>query len=369
MNITDIKKVLPVLMRNKITALFWGPQGVGKTQTIQQVSKSMGEDFGFVHLHLATQEVGDLTGLLVHGENGTVHHARPEWFPTSGRGIVFLDEINRATPDVIQSIFSFITSGTIHRHKLPEGWSIVAAANYNTAMFNVTDTNDSAFLSRFCHIDFQPTCQEFTNFAEKQEAWSVAEFIRSHPELADVQHKERLNQAQITPDRRSWLDMIARLEKEDEIENQRYELYSGIVGAMAAATFMSFKTKAHDRLSGRDVLNTFPQVKRRVVEASNAKSQRFDLLNGAVEEIMLMLPDTTLTTNQMNNFKDFLLTIPLEMNLKVFNRLHEVKWKQKNEILNNQEFVQLFKTLKVQGSEERGNGEGTKDKKKKKADK
>jgi len=332
-------------MKNEIVPFIWGPQGVGKTQVIKQLAKDMGG--GFVHLHLATQEVGDLVGLLIHGKNGTVHHARPEWFPTEGQGIVFMDELNRATPDVLQAMFSFILGKTIHTHKLPPGWSIVAAGNYQTNMFNVTDTSDAAWMSRFCHIDFQPTQQEFIMYAEGLEAYSVADFIRTHPEMSEVQHKDRLNTSMITPDRRSWLDMVSRLENEFELENVRYELYSGIVGPTAAASFLSHKQKHHDKLSGRDILNRFSEVKRRILEASDPQSTRFDLLNGASEEILLMLPDMVLTDRQMGNFKDFLLTIPLEMSLKVFKRLHEVKWAQKNDILNNQKFVKLFKGKKL----------------------
>jgi MoxR-like ATPase len=160
MNIQDFKKYLPTLLKNNIVPFTWGNQGIGKTQSIAQVAAQAG--IGFVHLHLATQEVGDLVGLLMIQADGTVKHARPEWFPTEGEGIIFLDELNRAHPDVIQAMFSFITSKTIHTHKLPDGWKIVAAGNYQSDQFNVTDTSDAAWMSRFCHIELQPTVQEFT---------------------------------------------------------------------------------------------------------------------------------------------------------------------------------------------------------------
>ena len=216
MNITEIKKVVPVLLKNKVVPYFHGQQGIGKTQVVKQIAKE--NDLKLIHLHLATQDVGDLVGLLIHGENGTVKHARPEWFPAEGRGIVYLDEINRAHPDVLQAMFSFVTEGTIHRHKLPEGWAIIAAGNYQSNMFNTTEMSDAAWTSRFCHIDFQPTKEEFILFAEDKKAFSVASFIRSQPEMLQVQHKERLNMSMITPDPRSYLDAIAKLEEESSIE-------------------------------------------------------------------------------------------------------------------------------------------------------
>lgn len=344
MNIAEIKKALPVLLRNKIVPFLWGQQGVGKTQTVKQVAKEGG--YAFIHLHLATQEVGDLVGLLV--QNGdTVKHARPEWFPTEGKGIVFLDEINRCHPDVMQAMFSFVTEGTIHQHKLPSGWSVVAAGNYQTAAFNVTDTSDAAWMSRFCHIDFQPSPEEFTVYAESQDAFTVADFVRTHVEQLEVKHKERLNTAMITPDRRSWLDMIARLEKEAEIEDMRYELYSGIVGQTAAASFQTFKKVQEERLRGRDILNVYSRVRERVLKAADPTSQRFDVLNTAVEEIFTMLPTMELSAQSLENFSSFMLDVPLEMSLKISKKLHDCTWSQKNKILNNPDFVARFKERKL----------------------
>ena len=262
MNFTELKASLPILMRNNVVPFIWGAQGVGKTQGVKQVVKELGG--GFVHLHLATQEVGDLVGLLIHNPDGTVRHARPSWFPTEGEGVVYLDELNRATPDVLQALFSFITDGTIHTHKLPPGWRVVAAGNYQTNAFSVTDTSDSAWMSRFCHLDFIPTAEEFVVYAEEQEAYSIADFIREQPEMLEIKQKERLNVSMITPDRRAWLDMIGRLEKESGLENVRYEVYSGIVGATSAASFLTHKKKASTRLRGADVLNNFSEVKGRI---------------------------------------------------------------------------------------------------------
>lgn len=345
MNLEEVKRVMPVLMRNNVVPFLWGQQGVGKTQCVRQVAKELG--IGFRHLHLATQEVGDLVGLLVHTEEGNVKHSRPEWFPTEGSGIVFLDEFNRAHPDVLQAMFSFITDKTIHTHRLPEGWRIVVAGNYQSNAFNVTDTSDAAMMSRFCHLDFTPSKEEFVLYAENNGAESVADFIRTHSECLEVNHKERLNTSLITPDRRAWLDMIARLEKEDLEDGSRYEVYAGIVGPTAAANFLTFKKKATERLSGKDILNKYSSVKKRVMEAAGHEGTRFDLLNSAVEEIFSSLPGTELSDKQMGNFKQFLLDVPMEMSLKICKKLHEIIWKQKNQILNDPKFVEVFKNTKL----------------------
>jgi AAA domain (dynein-related subfamily) len=348
MNILEIKKCVPVLMKNKVTPFLWGSQGVGKTQVMKQLAKEQG--LNFIHLHLATQEVGDLVGLLVHNANGTVCHARPEWFPTEGKGLLFLDELNRAHPDVLQAMFSLITEGTIHTHKLPEGWSIVAAGNYQNNLFNVTDTSDAAWMSRFCHIDFIPTAEEFLVYAEEIGADSVASFLRTHSELMEVKTKERPALDLVSPDRRSWLDMIARLELEPSIEAMRYEVYSGIIGKSVAASFMTFKTKEYSRLSGKTILKNYKSIKDEVIKAAADNESRFDLLNGAVEEIFAFVPGKTLPESEVYNFQEFLLDIPLELGLKVVKSLHSLAWAQKNLILNNVEFVSRFERIKLTNS-------------------
>jgi hypothetical protein len=352
MNIHEIKKVLPVLRKHKICPLLWGGQGLGKTQVVKQYAQE--NNLKFVGLYPATQEPGDIVGLLEKTKDGQASkHLRPEWFPTEGEGIVFIDEINRSHPDLVNAMFSFITNGTIHTHQLPPGWTVVAAANYQTNMFNVTDTSDAAWMSRFCHIDFQPSVEEFVLYLEEKEAFSVASFLRNNPEMSHVKHKERVNTAMITPDHRSWLEMIAKLETETTIDDLRYELYSGIVGPTAAAAFLTDKAKQNERISGKQILSQYQKVRDRVVEASNPKSTRFDMLNSAVEEILLYLPKKDLTKKQMDNFKEFILDVPLEMGLKIINKLHELTWKQKNDILNNPEFVKTFSSKKLSKKEKK----------------
>jgi hypothetical protein len=347
MNMTELKKALPILMKNGVVPFIWGPQGAGKTQGVKQIGEENSLDF--IHLHLATQQdVGDIVGLLIKNADGTVKHARPEWFPTSGKGIIFLDELNRAHPDIIQAMFSFITNKTIHTHKLPDGWHIVAAGNYQSNMFNVTDTSDAAWMSRFCHIDFTPTKEEFCLYAEDNDAFEIAKFIRTHGDCLEVNHKEKLNYSMITPDRRSWFDMISKLEKEEELENVRYEIYSGIIGQTAAATFLTFKKKQFESISGRDILFSYPKVQEKIKKLFTEKESRFDVLNSATEELITFLSTKKLKDENISNLKSFILDIPTEMSLKIINMLHGINFNGKSQILNNEEFVGKYKKLKLQ---------------------
>lgn len=342
MNVNQLKNTLPILTKHNIVPFLWGMQGVGKTQVVKQVANEA--NVGFIHLHLATQEVGDLVGLLRHNDDGTVSHARPEWLPISGKGVLFLDELNRAHPDVIQACFSLITSRTIHTHTLPEGWKIVAAGNYATDEFTVTDTSDRAWMSRFCHLDFEPTSAEFVAFAEKREAFTVADFISEHGELLESKNRKKPD-LNITPDRRAWLEMIAPLENESIDEETRMKIYSGIVGMTAASRFLNFKNTKERRLRLRDILSDYSKVKDRVKSMNKDKDTRYDALAAPIQELEAKVETGVgLEPNEVENLKQYFLDVPKELLAQTIKKLGRANFKGKTDLLNDPVFAKrLFK--------------------------
>lgn len=346
MNIKTIKSVLPKLLKHRVVPFLWGNAGIGKTQSVKQYAQENG--LGFVHLHAATQDVGDLVGLLIKNDDGTVKHARPKWMPTEGNGIIFLDELNRANPEVLQALFSFITEGAIHTHKLPDGWRIVAAGNYQSNQFNVTDTSDAAWMSRFCHIDVKPTLEEFLSFAESRGVFEAAGFLRENPSCLESEDKEGLDTSFIKPDRRSWVDMVGRLDENEDLGDAAFEVYSGIVGVSAAASFVAYKKKKEKSISVSAILNAYPEYRTRIMEQSemNTKEARFDLLNQPISELLEKLestPHLLTDENKLQNLKAFMLDVPVEMAMKAFNSMAKLNFANKNAILNDPAYVAQFK--------------------------
>lgn len=349
MDIKSFKKALPFLLKNKIVPFIWGSQGIGKTQTVAAYCAE--NNLQLVTLHTATQDVGDLIGLLVKGDDGTVHHARPEWFPTAGQGIVFLDEFNRAALDVIQAMFPFVTEGRLHRHVLPPGWRVVAAGNYNSDRFTVTDTSDSAWLSRFCHIDFTPTVEEWVVYVENHGMEGIADFIRSQPGMLELSSKDagRLDMSFIVPDRRSWKEGIGALDKESELPGElAYELYSGLVGQAVAAAYISAKAKGQRGLTLNSILRNYDGATRdRVRElAVGTSEKRFDILNQPIDELFAKLdvsPDLLTKKAALANLKSYLLDIPRELSMKAFSKISTMKnFPGRHELINDIEYVKMF---------------------------
>lgn len=338
MNISELKSVLPTLLQHRIVAFLWGKQGIGKTQVVGQIAKEQGLDFRALYLG-SCADVGDIIGLpLKQGDQ--VVHARPSWFPTSGSGIIFLDELNRAHPDIIQAMFQFVRTGDLHTHKLPPGWRIVAAGNYDSEDFTVTSTSDAAWNSRFCHVHVEPTPEEFILYAESKGAASVADFIRANPEMLEVVSKQR-PELNVTPDRRSWLEMIAPLDSETMEASVRYELYSGIVGPTAAAAYKAHTTASQTRLTLKSILSNYGEVQSRVRSIVHKTETRFDLLSQPLAELETALRQNPkfLKKAQVVQLKQFMLDIPLELLAQTAKALGKLQFDMKNELLNDAELI------------------------------
>lgn len=345
MKINEFKKALPLLLKNNIVPFVWGYQGIGKTQIVSQYAKENG--LGFVHLHLATQEVGDLVGLLKHNDDGTVSHSRPEWFPTEGKGIIFLDEFNRSHPDVLQAMFPFTTNKTMHTHKLPDGWKIVAAGNFQSADFVTTDISDAALMSRFCHIELSPSAEEFCVFADSRKAFTVSDFIRDMPELLEQKNRSK-HEITVTPDRRAWLEMIAPLENEDMEDTIRFETYAGIVGNTATSSFFAHKKSAQSRLRLKDILGDYNKVKSKVESLISREETRLDMLSSPLEELYTHLETDPeyLTEAGTKNLKKYFEVIPLELLARAVKKLGTIRFKEKNNLLSDEKLIKLIRTKK-----------------------
>src|SRR3990167_2043920 len=131
MNTKNFERLITSLINDNkhLPILAWGESGIGKSQAVARIAKQL--SIGFIDLRLGQMEVGDLIGLPRHHNEGntfTTEYSTPFWFPQTGKGILFLDEINRSRLEVRQAIFQLILDRQLHGKKLPDGWFIVSAA-------------------------------------------------------------------------------------------------------------------------------------------------------------------------------------------------------------------------------------------------
>ena len=123
----------------------------------------------------------------MHKDEQTGHSVflPPYWWPTDDSPIVlFLDELNRARPEILQSVQDLTLNKTLAGKRLPEGSMVIAAVNEGDE-YQLTDL-DPALVSRFNVYEFAPTVEDWLLWANANDVDSrVIAFIQQSPSFLD----------------------------------------------------------------------------------------------------------------------------------------------------------------------------------------
>lgn len=252
----NTRKLLQILeiTPHEQNIMLVGTHGIGKSQILCEYFSSKG--FKVVSLFLGQMsDPGDLIGLPHKDEKtGTTEFLPPYWFPKDGKPIVlFLDELNRARPEVLQTIMDLALNKKIAGKKLPDGSRIISAVNYGDE-YQLTDL-DPALVSRFNIYEFVPSVEEWLLWAEKQNLDKrVTQFISSNTDMLDgLELRKEDAGLEKFPDRRGWERVAKILGDVKKAEQIHKELIAGIVGMKAAAKL--FESFSDDKLlSAKEIL-------------------------------------------------------------------------------------------------------------------
>lgn len=313
MNINQLKNALPYLFKTKITPLVIGTHGVGKTSGVKQFCDENG--FQFLSFRLGQlADAGDMTG-LPSIENGVTEFLRPAWWPTEGKGVIFLDEINRARRDLLQCVFELCEKGTMNGRVLPEGWHVAAAMNPDTDDYTVTDCSDKAFLDRFCAIKISSSHEDFINYGRsKSFNKSVLSFIGAQPGMLRGNNQD-FTLKFVEPSDRSWekVGLLANLYDSGEMpETILNELVAGLVGLEASTAYMSWKKTSEKPVEGAKVLADYSSVQKTIKDYGDPANYRSDLLNETKQQVIEILKaeGKTITPSEYENLVTFMLDLP-----------------------------------------------------------
>ena len=242
--------------------MLTGRHGIGKSQILTRYFKSKGIPVKTLFLGQMS-DPGDLLGLPNKDEKtGKTVFMPPYWFPVDGQPIVlFLDEINRARPEILQTVMDLVLNRKLAGRELPEGSRIIAAGN-DGEEYQLTDL-DPALVSRFNIYTFQPSVPEWLMWAaESKLDQRVIEFIRATPKFLDSDGTTSTfdRGLQKTPDRRAWKKVSDCISTLNSLEPVHKKMLAGIVGAAATQAFVAF-LGASRLLSGKDILLDFAEHK------------------------------------------------------------------------------------------------------------
>ena len=128
-NITELKQILEATPADQ-NILLIGNHGIGKSEILTDYYSAQG--MPVVALFLGQMsDPGDLIGIPHKNlETGKTDFMPPYWFPTDGKPIVLLlDEMNRARPEILQTIMDLALNRKLAGRSLPEGSRIISAVN------------------------------------------------------------------------------------------------------------------------------------------------------------------------------------------------------------------------------------------------
>jgi MoxR-like ATPase len=187
----------------KLAVMLWGAPGIGKSSIVQQVAKAQGLDF--VDVRLSQLAPTDLRGLPV-AESGTAKWFPPEFLPTSGSGIFFLDELNMAAPTMQGIAQQLILDRTVGSYVLPDGWFVWAAGNRREDRASVFEM-PAPLANRFLHLEMNADLESFKRYAlDKSLNERIIAFLAFRPNLLHAPDNAR--PAWASP--RSW-EMASKL--------------------------------------------------------------------------------------------------------------------------------------------------------------
>jgi len=240
-----------------------GRHGIGKSEILTEFFSKKG--LPVVALFLGQMaDPGDLIGIPSKNEQtGKTDFMPPYWFPLDGKPIVlFLDELNRARPEILQTIMDLALNRKLAGKQLPEGSRIISAVNEGE-QYQLTDL-DPALVSRFNIVTFQPTVQEWLLWAKREGVDPrVISFIEENSIWLDRDADAKENEdtgLDKTPDRRAWKRVSDIILGVEVLTTVHQKAIASIVGAKATIAFMG-TVNTIKMVSGKDILYRFAEVK------------------------------------------------------------------------------------------------------------
>ena len=243
--------------------MLTGRHGIGKSQILTHYFESKG--MRVVALFLGQMsDPGDLLGLPTKDEvTGKTAFMPPYWFPVDGQPVVlFLDELNRARPEILQTVMDLVLNRKLAGRLLPEGSRIISACNDGDE-YQLTDL-DPALVSRFNIYTFRPTVEEWLLWATRKGLDErVIAFIQANPELLDRSGDTKEEQGlEKDPDRRAWEKVARVMEHISDPKQVHQKIVAGIVGVQAAARL--FLSLQKGLLTPQELLTDFKRAKQQL---------------------------------------------------------------------------------------------------------
>lgn len=168
--------------------LIWGAPGIGKTAILMNVLKSLpnGDKMSLIVKTLSNETPDNFTlpkYVEINGETKATDVPKtwlPVFKPTGdddrdqmlddacGEGLLFIDELSRATPQVLNVVLPLINERVFNGYKLGSGWTIIVASNRMEDEMSGQSEIGNALANRFRQVYYEPTAKTWSEWAKTE---------------------------------------------------------------------------------------------------------------------------------------------------------------------------------------------------------
>ncbi len=308
------RAIVPHVTAARFPVLLRGRHGVGKSQVVYQLAGDLG--LPVVERRASQMTEGDLLG-LPSTDGAVTTWNPPAWFKTACDEpvVLFLDEVDRATPEVRQGIFELTDSRKLAGFSLHADTIIVAAVNggEHGAQYQVGEM-DPAELDRYTVFDVEPSHEDWLDWAKTEVDGLVWDFInqnRNH-----LEHTGDFEPNKVYPSRRSWdrLNQAATgsdLLGEDADAGTIFNLAAAFVGFEAAVALQDFFVNYSRQVTVEDIL-----VNGEIERTSDFTINDHSALVEKMEATAAFAE--ALPAEQVQNLANYFVSLPSEVAMKLW---------------------------------------------------
>lgn len=296
-------------------------------------SPALSKDFyPVIDRRLSQMTEGDMVGLpSTDGE--CTRFNPPDWFKKACLEpcVLFLDELNRATPEVMQAAFQIVLDRELNGWKLHPLTRVYAAINAGAA-YTVNEM-DPALLDRFFAVDLAPTLKEFCDWARSADPEQGGNLHPNVPDFIEATNRhtgeswlypaKNADVGSVQPSPRSWEAVNRELTYAGVIDNPGsdvfYQMCLGFVGTEAAIAFTDFCKTVDNRVSGDEIINRYidPKVSGKVKKLGQGKQN--EIVDRVSEYVLKEV--TKLSDAQGQNLHALMKDLPEELRINLWSKL------------------------------------------------
>lgn len=331
-----------------ISVLIRGNHGIGKSAVVYQIAEDLG--LPVMERRLSQMSEGDMIGLpwqetlgqavtdtaidtgrvvalaglvgisqtSIDKDYKVTSFAPPDWLAKCAERpyVIFLDELNRATPEVMQAAFQLVLDRRVGSLRVHPECRIYAAINV-AASYQVNEM-DPALLDRFAVVDLEPTVEDWLEWARGPGKIHqlMIDFISQHNSHLEIGAKDKGTPGTINPSRRSWARLDVCLQRNDLYAEANvndpifFQVGASLIGTASSGAFQKFCI-TNNVLTAEDVLNRWKKVERRVKKMSD--DNRTPELTSVLDRLKTFFEKNQLTDEQAKNYELFVKAIPAEL--------------------------------------------------------